>query len=114
MTMTRNEKTGHQAVMTSTGRRGYTEVRFASPKLVFAARAERGHDFMTRAEYREHRMGRGTAHECRIDLTISSRAERLSSQRVYGNGRRQTGRASVALRNLMTRGYVERTTRRAA
>lgn len=91
MTMTRNTKAEHQAVIASTGRRGYTEVTFASPRLIMAARADRGHARMTRREYIATRMHR-TAYEptligeLRRDLASIKRR-----QRVIG-GRRVTGR----------------------
>jgi hypothetical protein len=70
MTMKRNEK--------SQAARELTEgARFASPKLRAAAIADRGHDRMTAAEYREHRLGRGRMATCRLDLVIEDRARAL-------------------------------------
>lgn len=85
--MTRNDKRKHQTVITGTGRRGYTDERFASPTLVRAARAERGHDLMTRREYAEHRIGRRAMPVDHIDSVIELRAGRLRAARVIG-GRR--------------------------
>jgi hypothetical protein len=90
MTMTRNDKRKHQAVMLGTSRRGYTDERFASPRLVRAARAERGHDLMTRREYAQHRLGRGAMPADHIDSVIERRAGLLRGARVLG-GRRVNG-----------------------
>jgi hypothetical protein len=90
MTMTRNDKRKHQAVMTGTGRRGYTDEQFASPRLIMAARAERGHAYMTRREYAEHRIGRRALPVDMIDGRIELRARLLRGARVLG-GRRVNG-----------------------
>ena len=91
MTMTRDDKRKHQTVMLGTGRRGYTDERFASPRLIRAARAERGHDLMTRGEYAQHRLGRGPMNECRLDSVIELRARLHRAARVTGAGRRVNG-----------------------
>jgi hypothetical protein len=91
MTMTRNDKSRHQAVMTSTGRRGYTSEEFASPKLRGAARADRGHCLMTRREYVEHRIGRRAMPVDHIDSVIERRARLLRAARVTSAGRRING-----------------------
>jgi hypothetical protein len=59
MTMKRSEKAAELAKLKPEAD-GYLRERFASPKLAQAARADRGHDRMTPAEYAAHRMGRGT------------------------------------------------------
>lgn len=90
MTMTRNAKAKHQAVLADTGRRGYTGVRFASPRMIAAALADRGHSYMSRREYVSKRMGRGAVEP----TTISERRRDVASvkrrQRTLG-GRRLTG-----------------------
>jgi len=58
MTMTREAKSEHTWAMAQGPHAGYTVTRFASPTLIRSARAERGHAYMTVAEYVEHRMGR--------------------------------------------------------
>lgn len=55
MTMKRTEKATHQDVLANVSRNGKVNAEFASPKLI----AEHGLR-MTPADYREHRMGRGT------------------------------------------------------
>jgi hypothetical protein len=90
MTMTRNDKRKHQAVIAGTGRRGYTDEQFASPKLRAAARADRGHCQMTRREYIEHRVGRRALPVDMIDGRIELRARLLRAARVLG-GRRVNG-----------------------
>lgn len=70
MTMERSEKAEALANL-KPETDGYTKIRFASPKLVRAARIERGHDRMTPAEVATHRLGRGSvsadmAHDAKI------------------------------------------------
>lgn len=55
MTMKRAEKATHQETLANVSRNGKVNAEFASPKLI----AEHGLR-MTPADYREHRMGRGT------------------------------------------------------
>lgn len=56
MTMTRTTKAKHNAALAPGPITGYTRTQFASPRLIGAARTERGHIYMTAAEYVEHRM----------------------------------------------------------
>ncbi len=79
--MKRSEKATAQAMLKPEAD-GYTRQRFASPKLVRAARADRGHDRMTPAEYVTHRMGRSGKPE-------SQKRERWVEIRI---GRRKTTR----------------------
>ena len=72
---------------------GFTSIRFESPKLCRAALADRGHCYMTGAEYREHRMSRGRMSTCRLETTIELRAMIHRMQRIAG-GRRITGLAA--------------------
>ena len=90
MTMTRNTKAKHQRVLTDAGRRGYTDVQFASPKLIAAARAERGHSYMTRREYIAKRMGRDAFEPSMLDDRRRDVASVKRRQRTVG-GRRVTG-----------------------
>jgi hypothetical protein len=73
MTMTRTEKASHARELETARQTGYTAAQFASPRLYFPAKAERGHARMTAAEYREHRMTRGQMTRSRLDLRIEQR-----------------------------------------
>lgn len=79
MTMKRIEKAAAQAMLKPEAD-GYTKQRFASPKLVAKARADRGHDRMTPAEYVTHRMGRSTrdAEQAREMKVSHSRFRRMT------------------------------------
>lgn len=107
MTMTRNTKSKHNAAMAEGTRAGYTVTMFASPKMIRAAHEDRGHAFMTRAEYVQHRMpGRRVMDECGIEGVIERRGYLHRAQRVLG-GRRLVVRAPF----LAAGGYsVERRT----
>jgi hypothetical protein len=108
MTMTRNAKAEHQAVIAAAGRRGYTEVRFASPKLIAAARAERGHSYMSRREYIATRMGRRAFEPSMIADRRRQVASVKREQRTLG-GRRITGRRPGSKRPIAwSFGAVER------
>ena len=90
MTMKRSDKARHEATLKSTGRRGYTDCRFASPTRQAAARADRGHEFMTRAEYATHMIGRRAKSPTMVEFEIARRGEIHRQQRIIG-GRRVTG-----------------------
>lgn len=91
MTMTRTERRDLLAGLTEGPHAGYTAVRFESPRLVRAARAERGHTYMTRAEYVEHRMtGRSTMTADMIEARIERLAALHRAARMLG-GRRVNG-----------------------
>ena len=57
--MTRSEKAKALAAA-KPGKDGHTAVRFQHPRLRAEARAGRGHDRMTPAEYTRERLGRGS------------------------------------------------------
>lgn len=90
MTMPRTTKAKHQAVLSNAGRRGYTDVQFAAPRLIAAARADRGHAFMTRREYIAKRMGRDAFEPTMLDDKRRDVASVKRRQRTIG-GRRITG-----------------------
>lgn len=56
--MKRIAKAKHGDQLAQARETGYTGTDFASPKLVRAARADRGHSRMTAEEYRRERMHR--------------------------------------------------------
>lgn len=87
--MTRTAKTTAQLSL-SPQADGYTAVRFESPKLVRAARAERGHARMTPSEYAAHRLGRGAMGADMVAGRRVALAETKRRQRIVG-GRRVTG-----------------------
>lgn len=91
MTMDRRTKTQHATELITAATTGYTTERFASPKLIQAARADRGHTRMTAAEYAALRMDRGQMSECRLETALEMRGVRHRQQRIIG-GRRITGR----------------------
>lgn len=90
MTMTRNTKAKHQRVLSDAGRRGYTDVQFAAPRLIAAARADRGHAYMSRREYIAKRMGRDAIEPTILDDKRRDVASVKRRQRTLG-GRRITG-----------------------
>lgn len=59
--MTRTKKREATGELAQAKATGYTGHRFSSPKIVRALRTERGHEYMTAAEYREHRLHRGAS-----------------------------------------------------
>lgn len=79
MTMKRSKKAAAQKALKPEAD-GYTKQRFASPKLIMQAYADRGHDRMTPAEYMAHRMGRGTrdAEQAREFKICHSRFRRMT------------------------------------
>jgi hypothetical protein len=113
MTMTRKTKSEHQAVIASAGRRGYTEVTFASPRLIMAARADRGHAYMSRREYIAHRMHRTAFEPSMIEEKRRDVASVKRRQRTLG-GRRVTGYKPGTKRPVTWTSYsVERCVHRA-
>lgn len=90
MTMNREAKAEKLEEIKYALRYGYTTTKFASPKLIKAALADRGHTYMTAAEYRALRMDRGQMPACRIEVTRETMAIRHRRQRIIG-GRRITG-----------------------
>lgn len=126
MTMTRNDKTEHTAKMAEGIYAGYTVERFASPRLAYAAIQDRGHSYMTRAEYIEHRMHRSNMHEGRLDLMIELRRNAHRKQRIaierpivgrhrVVEARRINGRKPGTKRpSYWSAHEVQRSTRRAA
>jgi hypothetical protein len=77
MTMTRAAKRQATKELHRAATTGITGIRFASPRLSFAAKATRGHDYMTGPEYAAHRLGRGQMATCRLDLKIEQRTRSL-------------------------------------
>lgn len=105
--MSRQIKGKHTAQLITAVATGYTGETFASPRLVRAARADRGHTRMTGPEYAAHRMGRGQMPTCRLELTLELRGRLHRQQRTVG-GRRVTGRQAGTKRPLWSTGQVQR------
>jgi hypothetical protein len=111
MTMTRTDKAEAQRSLAPQAD-GYTLIQFASPKLIMAARADRGHTRMTPVEYATHRLGRGAVDPSMIEDIRTRKAETKRGQRVLG-GRRITGRQAGSKRpQAWARDAVERATTR--
>lgn len=90
MTMNREAKAEKLEEIKYAIRYGYTTVQFQHPRLIREAVADRGHSYMTAAEYRALRMNRGQMPACRIEVTRETMAIRHRRQRIIG-GRRITG-----------------------
>lgn len=95
MTMTRAARADHADTLTCRVDRHYVPAKFLRPDHAAAALAERGHTYMTPAEYRAVRLHRVTKNTYRLDAAIAERAALRRRQRVVaarllaGPGRRR-------------------------